>query len=157
MTPVTDITDIYQGRSEGFDDEVLEAHIIFNDPEDEINNYLFKFQRLGDLFPVLETGDDKFINGNQIDWWYEILENKDQHVVPFEPGDTLDIRMYGISRPYYDYIKVMISQFGNSGSFTPVPAAVKGNCINRTRPENVPYGYFRLSQMLKEQYVFTEE
>lgn len=157
MTPVTDITNVHQGRTDGFDDQELEAHIIFTDPADESNNYLFKFQRVGDLLPILEAGDDKFINGNQIDWWYEILENKDQNVVPFEPGDILDIHMYGISRPYYDYIKVMISQSGNSGPFTPVPAAVKGNCTNSTNPENFPYGYFRLSQMVKTSYTFTEE
>ncbi|MEC7262171.1 MAG: DUF4249 domain-containing protein [Bacteroidota bacterium] len=156
MTPVTNIIDIYQSREDGFDDEALEAHILFNDPDEESNNYLFKFKRAGDLLPVLEAGDDKFINGNQIDWWYEIMEDEDQNVVPFEPGDILDINMYGISRPYYDYIKVMISQMGNSGPFTPVPAAVKGNCINRTNPENFPYGYFRLSEMVKERYIFTE-
>jgi hypothetical protein len=156
MTPVTDITNIYQGRAEGFDYKALEAHIIFTDPDDESNNYLFKFQRVGDLLPILEAGDDKFFNGNKINWWYEIEENKDQNVYPFEPGDILDIKMYGISRPYYDYIKVMISQLGNSGPFTPVPAAVKGNCTNGTNPENFPYGYFRLSQMVKAQYIFTE-
>ena len=95
MTPVTDIIDIYQSREDGFDDEALEAHIIFNDPDDESNNYLFKFKRVGDLLPVLEAADDKFINGNQIDWWYEIEEDEDQNVVPFEPGDILDINMYG--------------------------------------------------------------
>lgn len=157
MTSVTDIANIYQGRVEGFDDEALEAHIIFNDPINERNNYLFKFQRVGDLLPVLEAGDDKFINGNQIDWWYEIMENEDQNVVQFQPGDILDIRMYGISRPYYDYIKVMISQMGDSGPFSPVPAAVKGNCINSTNPKNFPYGYFRLCQMVKARYIFTEE
>lgn len=157
MTPVTDIIDIYQSRTDGFDDEELEAHIVFNDPPNETNNYLFKFQRAGDLLPVLETGDDKFINGNEIDWWYEIQENEDQNVVPFQPGDILDVNMYGISRPYYDYIKILINQMGNSGPFTPVPAAVKGNCINSTHSENFPYGYFRLSQVVKARYVFTEE
>lgn len=157
MTPVTDITDIFQKREEGFNDEELEVHIVFTDPEEEGNNYLFKFQREGDLLPGLEVGEDRFLNGNEIDWWYEIEENEDENIEPFQPGDVLQIEMYGISRPYYDYIKILVEQLGGTDLFDSTPVAVKGNCINETNPENYAFGYFRLTQVVKASYTFVEE
>ncbi|KAB5491703.1 DUF4249 domain-containing protein [Flagellimonas hadalis] len=157
MTPVTDITDIFQKREEGFNDEELEVHIVFTDPEEEGNNYLFKFQREGDLLPGLEVGEDRFLNGNEIDWWYEIEEDEDENIEPFQPGDVLQIEMYGISRPYYDYIKILVEQLGGTSLFDSTPVAVKGNCINETNPENYAFGYFRLTQVVKASYTFVEE
>lgn len=157
MTPVTDITDIFQNREEGFNDEELEVHIVFTDPEEEGNNYLFKFQREGDLLPGLEVGEDRFLNGNEIDWWYEIEEDEDENIKPFQPGDVLQIEMYGISRPYYDYIKILVEQLGGTDLFDSTPVAVKGNCINETNPENYAFGYFRLTQVVKASYTFVEE
>lgn len=157
MTPVTDITDIFQNQEEGFNDEELEVHIVFTDPEEEGNNYLFKFQREGDLLPGLEVGEDRFLNGNEIDWWYEIEEDEDENIEPFQPGDVLQIEMYGISRPYYDYIKILVEQLGGTDLFDSTPVAVKGNCINETNPENYAFGYFRLTQVVKASYTFVEE
>ncbi|WP_421824937.1 DUF4249 domain-containing protein [Flagellimonas oceanensis] len=157
MTAVTDITNVFQGRKEGFDDELLEVHVVFTDPEEEGNNYLFKFQREGDLLPDLETAKDEFLNGNEIDWWYEIDEDDDTEIEPFKPGDVVDIEMYGISKAYYDYIKILISQLGGIGLFESVPVDVKGNCINTTNPENYAFGYFRLTQVVKTSYTFVED
>ncbi|RIV68781.1 DUF4249 family protein [Flagellimonas aequoris] len=157
MTPVTDITRVFQDREDGFDDEVLEVHVVFTDPEEEGNNYLLKFQREGDLLPDLEEGEDEFVNGNEIDWWYEIEKDEDTHTEPFKPGDVVNIEMYGISRAYYDYIKILISQLGGVGLFESTPVAVKGNCINTTNPDNYAFGYFRLTQVVKTSYTFVEE
>nr|WP_321412899.1 DUF4249 domain-containing protein [uncultured Allomuricauda sp.] len=157
MTAVTDITNVFQGRKEGFDDELLEVHVVFTDPEVEGNNYLFKFQREGDLLPDLETAKDEFLNGNEIDWWYEIDEDDDTEIEPFKPGDVVDIEMYGISKDYYDYIKILISQLGGVGLFESTPVDVKGNCVNTTNPENYAFGYFRLTQVIKTSYTFVED
>ncbi|RIV45840.1 DUF4249 family protein [Flagellimonas pelagia] len=157
MTPVTDITRVFQDREDGFDDEVLEVHVVFTDPEEEGNNYLLKFQREGDLLPDLEEGEDEFVNGNEIDWWYEIEKDEDTHTEPFKPGDVVNIEMHGISRAYYDYIKILISQLGGVGLFESTPVAVKGNCINNTNPDNYAFGYFRLTQVVKTSYTFVEE
>ncbi|MCR9228842.1 MAG: DUF4249 domain-containing protein [Flavobacteriaceae bacterium] len=157
MTAVTDITNVYQGRKEGFDDELLEVHVVFTDPKVEGNNYLFKFQREGDLLPDLETAKDEFLNGNEIDWWYEIDEDDNTEIEPFKPGDRVDIEMYGISKAYYEYIKILISQLGGVGLFESTPVDVKGNCINTTNPENYAFGYFRLTQVVKSSYTFVEE
>ena len=157
MTPVTDITNVFQDRDQGFDKDILEAHVVFVDPMEEGNNYLFKFHRQGDLLPELEVGEDKFINGNELDWWYEIEEDKDENVKPFQPGDVLNIEMYGISRAYYDYMKILVSQLGGVGLFETVPLAVKGNCVNETNPKNYAFGYFRLTEFVKAEYTFVED
>ena len=154
MTSVTDITNVFQDREDGFDDEVLEVHVVFTDPAEEGNNYLFRFQREGDLLPDLEVAEDEFVNGNEIDWWYEIDDDDD--LEPFGPGDVVDIEMYGISRPYYDYIKILIDQLGGVGIFEATPVAVKGNCINETNPDNYAFGYFRLTEVVKTSYTFEE-
>ncbi|BFP43068.1 hypothetical protein FGF1_39130 [Flavobacteriaceae bacterium GF1] len=156
MTPVTEITNVFQDREEGFDDEVLEVHIVFTDPPEEGNNYLFRFQRRGDLLPDLEVAEDEFVNGREIDWWYEIDDDDDDRL-PFEPGDVVDIEMYGISTPYYDYIKILVDQLGGQGLFETTPVAVKGNCINETNSENYPFGYFRLTEVVKTSYTFVED
>ncbi|MEM8847438.1 MAG: hypothetical protein AAGD17_10085 [Bacteroidota bacterium] len=73
------------------------------------------------------------------------------------PGDVVDIEMYGISRDYYDYIKIFISQLGGVGLFEATPVAVRGNCINETSPENYAFGYFRLTEVDKTSYTFVED
>ena len=86
MNPVPNITEIYQDTEDGFDDEAIELHIVFTDFEDEGDNYLFKFERPQDLLPTLETGDDEFINGNEVDWWYEIDDDEEGDIQPLQPG-----------------------------------------------------------------------
>ena len=154
MTSVTDITDIFQDREDGFDDEVLELHLIFTDPAEEENHYLFKFQRRGDLLPDLEAAEDEFVDGNEIDWWYEIEVDEDRNIREFRPGDVVDIEMYGISRPYYDYIKILIDQLGGQGLFETTPVSLRGNCVNETDPDNHPFGYFRLTEVVRTSYTF---
>lgn len=152
MNPVPDITDIYQDTEDGFDDETIELHIVFNDFEEEGDNYLFKFERPQDLLPTLETGDDEFINGNEVDWWYEIDDDEDEEIKPLLPGDVVNISMHGISRPYFNYIDIVIDQMGGVGIFEATPVDVKGNCINTTNPDNYAHGYFRVTQTNKVTY-----
>ncbi len=155
LMPVTDITDLYQDREDGFDDEELELHVEFTDPADEENYYLFKFQRQGDLLPELEVGDDEFVNENEIDWWYEKEEDEDTDKIDvLKPGDVVAIEMYGISEAYYDYMDILIDQIGGVGIFSATPVAVKGNCINLTNPDNYAHGYFRLTEVNRTSYTF---
>ena len=126
---------------------------------EEENNYLFKFQRRGDLLPELEVAEDEFVNGNEIDWWYELEDDDEdgENQGPFAPGDTVDIEFFGISRQYYDYIKILISQIGGVGLFESTPVAVRGNCINETNPDNYAFGYFRLTEVDKASYTFVQD
>ncbi|WP_400073223.1 DUF4249 domain-containing protein [Zobellia russellii] len=155
LIPVTDITDLYQDREDGFDDEELELHVEFTDPANEENYYFFKFQREGDLLPEFEVGDDEFVNGNEIDWWYELEEDEDTDKIDvLKPGDVVAIEMYGISEAYYDYMDILIDQIGGVDIFSATPVAVKGNCINLTNPDNYAHGYFRLTEVNRTSYTF---
>ncbi|MET1259315.1 DUF4249 family protein [Flagellimonas sp. DF-77] len=155
MTPVTEITDVFQDRADGFDEEILEVHVLFTDPITEGDNYLFRFQRRGDLLPDIEVAEDEFVNGNEIDWWYEIEDEDD--VPPFEAGDIVDIEMIGISRDYYDYIKIIAEQLGGVGIFETTPVAVRGNCVNETDPDRYAFGYFRVTEVDKASYTFVAD
>lgn len=157
MTSVAEIMDIFQTRDDGFSDTDLEVHVVFTDPEEEGNNYLFKFQKQGDLLPLFENAEDEFVNGNEIDWWFEIEEDEVDGLEPFQPGDVVSIEMYGISRAYYDYIKILIDQMDGAGLFSSTPVTVRGNCINETNPEDYAYGYFRLTEVNRTTYTFTED
>lgn len=156
LMSVPNITELFQDTEDGFDDEILEAHIVFTDPPEEGNYYFFKFQRQGELLPDFEVGDDEFVNGNEVDWWYEIEEADDESDVrqPFAAGDVLDIEMYGVSEAFYNYIDILTDQIGGVGIFEATPVSVKGNCINLTNPENYAQGYFRLTEVNKVSYTF---
>ena len=155
LNAVTEITAVFQDRIDGFSEDELELHVVFTDPEEEENRYLFKFQRQDELLPLFEVGYDKFVNGNEIDWWYEESDDEDtDKIEAIVPGDIVSIEMYAISEAYYDYMAILINQIGGVGLFEATPVAVKGNCINLTDPDNYAYGYFRLTEVNKTSYTF---
>lgn len=155
MTPVTDITDVFQSTDNGFDKDALEVNVAFNDPKDEANFYLSSFQRRGDLFQTLFDINDEFTDGNEMIVFYEKLTNDDTGETEFEPGDVVDISLNGISEAYFNYMRLVIEQSrGSGGPFSTIPAEVKGNCFNITTSENYAFGYFRLSEVEKRVYTF---
>lgn len=155
LIAVAPIDSVFQSTDNGFDNNALEVNVLFTDPVDEVNFYLAKFQRQGDLFPTLFDIKDEFTNGNEIKIIYEKLDNEDAGEFEFEPGDVVDISLNGISSQYYDYIRLLIQQSGNTGNvFSTIPAEIKGNCINLTNPDHYAFGYFRLTEVDKEVYTF---
>lgn len=146
LMPVVDIDDVYQSTDQGFDKDALEVNVLFTDPAEIENFYLIKFQKQGGFLPTLFDISDEFSDGNQMEVFYE---NED-----FAIGDTVDIGLYGVSKQYYNYIRLLIEQSGEGGPFATIPAQLKGNCINITNTENYAFGYFRLTQVSKESYTF---
>ena len=155
MTPVVKIDSVFQSTENGFDQDALEVNVLFTDPANVPNFYLAKFLRRGDLLPTLFDIKDEFTDGNQLKIIYERLDNEDTGEYEFEPGDVVEIDLNGISSPYYDFMRLLIEQSGNSGNlFSTIPAEIKGNCINVTDPDHYPYGYFRLTEVDKRVYTF---
>lgn len=155
LFPVPVIKDVFQDVVDGFDDEELEVHIIFDDPPELGNNVFFKAQKQRDLLPLLEVGYDEFINGNEVDWWIEYEEEEEtDELEAFQPGDIVDIEMYAISTPYKDYLEILIEQIGGADLFDATPVSVKGNVINETNADNYAHGYFRLTEFNKTSYTF---
>jgi len=151
LIPVVDINEITQSTENGFNSDALELNIYFNDPPDEDNYYLFKFQEVGDLLPELEEITDEFTNGNEMSIFYE----KDDDDEKFEVGDTVLIEFYGTSERYNNFMRLLIEQSESSGDpFSTTPVAIKGNCLNLTNPDKKVFGYFRLTQVVKTSYTF---
>lgn len=155
LKSVSDINRITQSLEGGFDDEVLDVTLFWDDPADEENYYLVRVLEVGDLFPFLEEISDEFINGNEIDDFFEKDDDADDPTEEFNPGDTVDISLYGISERYHNYMQLLIEQYDSGGDpFSSVAAEIRGNCINTTTTDNYAFGYFRLTQVVKASYTF---
>ncbi len=154
LNSVTEITRVYQSTEDGESADDLEVQVVFTDPQEEGNHYMFKFQRRGDLLPDLEIGDDEFVNGNEIEWWYELEGDDDtEEVEGFQPGDVVDIEMYGTSDAYNNYLLVLLNQ-GGVAIFDTTPVAVRGNVINLTNPDRYAHGYFRVTEVNRTSHTF---
>ena len=146
LQPVVTIDEMYQSTDNGFDKEALELNVSFTDPAAIDNYYLLKFQQKGNYLPELFDITDEFTDGNQMDVF---LEDED-----FVAGNEVSVNLYGVSKQYYNYIRLLIEQAQSGGPFATIPAQLKGNCINKTTPENYAFGYFRLTEVVKKSYTF---
>ncbi len=154
LMSVSEIKRVEQSFEGGFDEEVLDVSIFFDDPEDEENYYFVRLDE-EDNFPTLEAFKDEFINGNEIDVFFENDEDEDDPNAEFNPGDTVDITLYGISKQYYNYLYLLIEQYDSGGDpFSPTPARIKGNCINVNNSDNYAFGYFRVTEFDTVSYTF---
>ena len=146
---------VEQSLEGGFGDELLDVSIFWDDPIDETNFYLIKALEQGDLIPTLEDFPDEFVNGNEVYTFFEEGRDEDDNQNEFNPGDVIEITLFGISKRYNNYISLLIEQYDSAGDpFSPVPAKLKGNCINTDTPEDYAFGYFRLSEFDTVTYTF---
>lgn len=154
LTPVVDIEKVDQSTENGFDKNVIEINVYFNDPIEFENYYLSKFHERKDLLPTLLDVNDEFTNGNEMHIFYEKFTNDDTNEKELLPGDIVDIELYGISKTYYNYIRLLIEQNGVVGDpFSTIPAPLRGNCTNPANPDNYAWGYFRLTEVNKTTYI----
>ena len=153
LTPVVAILDVYQSKDK-FNPDALEVNFDFQDPEEEANYYLIKFQEQADLLPTIFDFKDEFVNGNLITIFNEREKDEDINQEEYAPGDVVDMELYGISKSYYDFIKILINQSESGGPFDSTPVALRGNCNNETNPDKYAYGYFRITQVSKATYTF---
>jgi hypothetical protein len=156
MTVVPAINRVEQSLGGGFDDEVLDVTIFWDDSEDQENFYFIKFYEEGDLFPTLEYESDEFSNGNEMDEFFENdKEDDDGNSTEFLPGDIVDISLYGVSERYYNFLQLLIEQYDSAGDpFSSIPAEIRGNCVNTTNSDNYAFGYFRLAEYDTVNYTF---
>ncbi|MBO9728512.1 MAG: DUF4249 domain-containing protein [Chitinophaga sp.] len=136
---------ITQDNNGGFGGKEVEISYYYQDNGDEVNYYLHRILSPVSVFPDYKAQDDEKSQGNLMQ---EYFSDKD-----LKAGDTINIRLYGISRRYYDYFrKLLVASGAQSGPFQTTPGAVRGNIINQTHFENFAYGYFRLSQVALKEY-----
>lgn len=152
---VPDFNRIEQSFDGGFNDEALEVTYYFNDPPNIENFYLSSFQEVGTLFQDLEDMSDEFTDGNEMFNFFEKDDDNGDENDNFKPGDVVDISLYGISKPYYNFMRILIEQYdAGGGPFSSIAAEIRGNCINLTNPDNYSYGYFRVTEVVRATYTF---
>jgi hypothetical protein len=145
-TGVPDIeNNIVQNNTGGFRGDEVEIKYFYQDNGNEENYYLHRVQSPVSAFPDYKAKDDGKSQGNLMQ---EIFSDED-----LKAGDMINIRLYGISRRYYDYFRKLLTASGASkGPFQTIPGSVRGNIINQTHFENFAYGYFRLSEVAVRDY-----
>ena len=136
------ITQNYEG---GFSGDEIEIEVFYTDPPGKGDQYLFKFL-YGDGEISVRVSEDDLTDGNQ----NSASLSEDE----LEPGQEVYIEFQGISRSYYEYMYILISQAGQGGGpFQTQPTLVRGNIINSTNFDNFAFGFFRLSQRTATTYV----
>jgi hypothetical protein len=137
---------IEQNDTGGFGGNEIEITYYYQDNTNQVNYYLFGIQDSNVMFPQYSVEDDENNQGSLTPVYYS---NED-----LAPLDTVNFRLYGISRRYFEYFKKVLVASGNDdGPFQSVPNEVRGNIVNRTNSENYTYGYFRLSEIASKEYI----
>jgi len=139
LLSVVDIETVEQKNDGGFSGDDIEIKVFYTDVPEVKNFYLFEF--FNDGITTLEVYDDQFTDGNTT---FAFYSNED-----LVQGDELIIKNYGVTLQYYEYLNILLEQINtvNSGPFQVQPAIVRGNCVNKTNPNNFPLGYFRASEV----------
>ena len=148
LKPVPQIDRIEQINNTGFTGNVIEIKTYFTDNGTTQDYYLFKFKPTYTAIPIYFAQEDISFQGNQI---FGLYRND-----KLEPGQNFEVTLSGISRQYYNYMRILISIAGNNSGGSPFqsPAAtVRGNIINTTNDANYPLGYFSLSEQDYRNYI----
>lgn len=110
----------------------------FQDNPDQDNYYMVRYELEGEKNSY-SVFDDKFSQGNQMNTAYFSSDIK--------VGEELYIRLYGISKSYYNYMNTLLGVVSGGGGPFEVPVGqVRGNVQNITDQKNYPLGYFRITQ-----------
>lgn len=142
----------YYGQSteDGFDNDLIEINIYYQDDETVDNYYLIDYYRQGDVLSYKETNSDEFTNGNLVYDFFELDDDDD--IEPLQPGDVVDIYLHSLSEAYYNYMSILLYQADGTGNpFAAIPVALHGNCKNTSGGKDA-YGYFRTTQVHKITY-----
>lgn len=134
------INRVEQITEEGFGETEIELQVFFDDPGDIKNYYLGEFIPTNLPLPSLAVIDDEFTDGNE-----NFIESDNEN---YAAGRTVSINVYGISQRYYDYINILVQQYGSdeNGPFPITPVQLKGNCMNVNDSNEEVLGYFRLGE-----------
>ena len=147
MIAVPDIANVTQRNDAGFSGEDIEVKFFFQDNPLENNSYLTRYKTPVKAFPEFEAFDDRFEQGNLM---FGLYSNED-----LKAGDTIDYTLHGISKQYFNYMRILLGNAGTAGGspFQTPPATVRGNMVNQTNETNYCLGYFRVCEVVKTQYV----
>ncbi|NQX82328.1 MAG: DUF4249 domain-containing protein [Flavobacteriaceae bacterium] len=155
MLPTPDILEeIKQNDEGGFEQDLIEIILSYNDPEDEENFYLFDYYVERNPLKLFSSSSDNNRNG-------ELIEEKislyfdDESIEKISAGDKYIVNFYNISKRYYNFMRLVSNQTegNNGGPGSTTPVSIKGNCKNITNPDNYPLGYFRTTEKVNIKYL----
>lgn len=140
MKPVAPIIDFTQSIIQGFSGLVLNVKTNYVDPPNEDNFYLYNYKTPNTIKTDAYVSNDKFYNGNA--YFSTIFDDK------LKTGDSITVSHSGISKPYFEYLSILLNLAGNQGGgpFQAPPVTVRGNITNTTNQDDFPFGYFSLSE-----------
>ncbi|PZR21726.1 MAG: DUF4249 domain-containing protein [Flavobacterium psychrophilum] len=146
LTSAPDIMEnIEQDNEGGMGGDEVEITFYYQDNPLVDNYYLFGIRSPQVAFPQYEIEDDENNQGNVVPEYYSHEDLK--------PGDVVNIRLYGISKQYHDYMnKLIIASGADTGPWPATPSAVRGNVVNQTDFNNYAFGYFRLAEVTVRDY-----
>ena len=143
---VSPIDKLVQGNRTLFNGDEIEVEICFSDNAAKVNYYLYD---LG--FDQFQPIQDQFFQGSNFTF-SNFYKPEDLSV-----GDTLVVKGFGISKQYFNYMELLLSQTGNSGGpFGNVAATARANITNTTNPSDFPLGYFIISQGVSKSIVIKD-
>jgi hypothetical protein len=148
LKPVPQIDRIEQINNVGFTGESTEIKTYYTDNGTTQDYYLFKFKPSFTAIPIYFAQEDISFQGNQI---FGLFRSE-----KLEQGQNFEVTLSGISRQYYNYMRILISISGNNSGGSPFQspsATVRGNIINTTNEANFPLGYFSLSEQDSRNYI----
>ncbi len=146
MMGVPDIaSNIEQNNEGGMAGDEVEITYYYQDNPGQDNYYLHRIIIPEVAFPQFNVENDENTQGNLIPQFYSHEDLK--------AGDNVNIRLYGISRRFYEFFNKLKAATGNDDSpFPTTPTAVRGNITNLTDGASYPFGYFRLSEVQTRNY-----
>jgi hypothetical protein len=148
LKPVPPIDRIEQINNAGFSGKDIELKAYYTDNGATQDYYLSRFKPSYTVIPIFFAQEDISFQGNQIFSLYRSDKLK--------PGQNFEVTLSGISKQYYNYMRILISIAGNNSGGSPFQspsATVRGNIINTTNDANYPLGYFSLSEQDYKSYI----
>jgi hypothetical protein len=147
MRSIAPITKVVQNDKGGFSGKSIEVKAFYNDPADQENFYMYRYEYKNLKKMDLYTSEDVFFKGNE---FFSVTQNDSLKV-----GSKINITHFGISKSYFNYMAIIIDLARGSGGgpFQSPPATIRGNVVNATDPENYPLGYFSVSEIDAREYI----
>lgn len=145
MYAAPDIKYYSQTNEGGFLGESIEIRYYYDDFPGERNFYMSQINAGVLPFPEYDIASDEFFEGNEM---FEIFSDED-----LKQGDVINIKLYGVSERYYNFMNILLDAAGGSGNpFQAVPVTARGNVVNTANPDNYALGYFRVCEVTAEDF-----
>jgi Domain of unknown function (DUF4249) len=134
-----------QDNSAGVSGDEIKLKFHFQDNGHINNYYLTRFDCSIAPFPEFDVKDNETSAGNLL---FKNYDHKD-----LKAGDVVKFSLFGISKPYSNFMDILLNAADSGKPFQSTPTNARGNIINQTNESNFALGYFRLTEADTKTYV----